>query len=84
MLHDVACAYACLSELDKQIEEKFKLNQTRKTKLVNHPSSTDRNFLIRNRNPTFYPSLERLKSSLEFWYLFESGLKVQSCPDSSI
>jgi hypothetical protein len=79
-----------LVELEKQIEEKFKLNQTRKTKLVNHPSSTDRKFLIRSRNSAFYPPLERLKISLGFWYsrffqiLFESGPKVQSCPDSLI
>jgi hypothetical protein len=79
-----------LVELEKQIEEKFKLNQTRKTKLVNHPSSTDRNFLIRSRNSAFYPPLESLKISLGFWYsrffriLFGSGPKVQSCPDSLI
>jgi hypothetical protein len=77
-------------ELEKQIEEKFKLNRTGKMKLVNHPSSTDRDFLIRNQNSAFYPVLERLKISLGFWYssffriLFGSGLKVQSCPDSSL
>jgi hypothetical protein len=77
-------------ELEKQIEEKFKLNQTGKTKLVNHLSSTDRNILIRNRNFAFYPPLERLQNPLGFWYSrffrisFGSGLKVQSCPDSSI
>ncbi len=54
-------------ELEKnQIKEKFKLNQTGKTKLVNHLSSTDRNFLIRNRNSAFYPPLERLQNPLGF------------------
>jgi hypothetical protein len=40
-------------ELEKQ-------NQTGKTKLVNHPSSTDHNFLIRDQNSAIYPPLERL------------------------
>jgi hypothetical protein len=77
-------------ELEKQIEEKFKLNQTAKTKLVNHPSSMGRNFLIRDPNSEFYPPLERLQNSLGFWYSrfphisFGSGLKVQIDPDSSI
>jgi hypothetical protein len=66
------------------------LNPNRENELVNHPSSTDHNFLIRNRNSVFYPPLEMLKISLGFWYsgffriLFGSGPKVQSCPDSSI
>jgi hypothetical protein len=77
-------------ELEKEIEEKFKLNQTGKTKLINHPSSTDRNFLIRDQNSVFYPPLERLQNSIGFLYsrffqiLFGSGFKVQSCPDSLI
>jgi hypothetical protein len=66
------------------------LNQTGKIKLINHPSSTDRNFLIQDRNSAFYLPLERLQNSLGFWYSrfpqisFGSGLKVQIDPDSSI
>jgi hypothetical protein len=77
-------------ELEKQIEEKFKLNRTGKMNLVNHPSSTDRNFLIQNWNSAFYPPLERMKISLGFWYSrffqisFRSRLKVQSCLDGLI
>jgi hypothetical protein len=77
-------------EHEKQIEEKFKLNQTGKTKLVNHLSSTGRNFLIRDRNSAFYLPLESLQNSLGFWYSrffqisFGIGLKVQIDPDSSI
>jgi hypothetical protein len=59
-------------------------------KLVNYLSSTGLNFLIRDWNSAFYPPLERLQNSLGFWYSrfpkisFESGLKVQIDPDSSI
>jgi hypothetical protein len=74
-----------------ELEIKLKTNKSiRKTKLVNYPSSTSRNFLIRNRNSAFYPPLERLQNYLGFWYsrffqiLFGSGLKFQIDPDSSI
>jgi hypothetical protein len=59
-------------------------------KLINYPSSTGRNFLIRDRNSAFYQPLESLQNSLGFWYSrfphisFGSGLQVQIGPDSSV
>jgi hypothetical protein len=76
--------------IELNLESIWKQNQTGKMTLVNHPSSTDHNFLIRDQNSAFYPALERLQNYIGFWYSrffpisFGSGLKVWCCPDSSI
>jgi hypothetical protein len=76
---------------EEQIENKLEVNSNRKNVTHNAtPNSTGCNILIRDQNSAFYPPLERLQNSPGFWCsrfpqnLFESGLKVQSCPDSSI
>jgi hypothetical protein len=76
---------------EEQIENKLEVNSNQKN--ITHnvtPISTGRNFLLRDQNPTFYTPLEWLQNSPGVWYSrfpqnsLGSGLKVQSCPDSSI
>jgi hypothetical protein len=73
------------------LESKLEVNSNRKNVTCNvTTNSTGHNFLIRDWISKFYPSLERFKNSLGFWYLripqdsLGSGCKVQICPDSSI
>jgi hypothetical protein len=75
----------------KNKSKKLEINSNQKSTTHNAtPNSTGRNFLIRDQNYAFYLPLERLQNSLGFLYLrfsqnsFESGLKVQRCPNSSI
>jgi hypothetical protein len=51
----------------EQIENKLEVNLNRKNETHKvTPNSTDRNFLIQDRNSVFYPPLERLQNSLGF------------------
>jgi hypothetical protein len=77
--------------VEEQIENKLEVDSNQKNITHNFaPNSTNHNFLIQDQNSIFYPPLERLQNFVGFWYsrvpqnLFGSGLKVQSCSDSSI
>jgi hypothetical protein len=66
------------------MENKLEVNPNRENETRNvTPTSTGRNFLIRDRNPAFYPPLERWQNSLGFWYSsfprfhLEVGLKFK-------
>jgi hypothetical protein len=64
MCHDVAYSFAWSNWTSKNKLE-VKLNRKNETHKVT-PNSTDRNFLIQDRNSAFYPPLERLQNSLGF------------------
>jgi hypothetical protein len=73
-----------------ELESNLNPNSNRKNETCKLPSSTGCNFPIRDRNSAFHPPLERLQNYLGFWYSrfpqisFESGLKAQIVPDSSV